>query len=77
MLEIRKPEMTKKISTPINPPGIRDGKAWKPTTESTATAQRPSISERNFGCACEYIISSGCQNRLIDEICMLARIGGM
>jgi len=26
--EIRNPEMTKKISTPMNPPGIFFGKAW-------------------------------------------------
>ncbi len=34
---MRNPEITKKMSTPINPPKIQSGKAWKPTTERTAT----------------------------------------
>lgn len=49
MVEIRKPEMTKKISTPMKPPFIDDGKAWNMTTERTATARRPSMSARYFG----------------------------
>jgi hypothetical protein len=44
MVEIKNPDMTKKISTPTNPPGIKDGKAWKPTTVRIAMALSPSIS---------------------------------
>src|SRR4051812_4900 len=43
---IRKPEITKKTSTPTNPPGAATGKAWKFTTSNTATARRPSTSGR-------------------------------
>jgi hypothetical protein len=46
MVEIKKPEITKKISTPIKPPGIDSGKAWNNTTERTAKALKPSMSER-------------------------------
>ena len=38
--------MTKKISTPTNPPGTNDGKAWKAMTLKTAIARIPSISGR-------------------------------
>ena len=46
---MRYPEITKKISTPINPPEIHSGKAWNATTEITAIARRPSISGRYLG----------------------------
>jgi hypothetical protein len=49
IVEIRYPEITKKISTPINPPFNKSGKAWKTTTASTAIALRPSISGRYLG----------------------------
>ena len=49
MVEIRKPEITKKMSTPTNPPSTQVGNAWKATTETTATARRPSMSGRYFG----------------------------
>ncbi len=43
-----KPEITKKTSTPTNPP-LRPGTpAWKRTTSSTAMARRPSTSGRNL-----------------------------
>src|SRR5690349_16458367 len=48
---IRKPEMTKKTSTPVKPPGRRLGKAWNASTEHTATARRPSMSAR-YGMSC-------------------------
>ncbi|CAB4748443.1 unannotated protein [freshwater metagenome] len=35
-----KPEMTKKTSTPVKPPGIGN-RAWKSTTMSTAMVRRP------------------------------------
>ena len=50
MLEIKKPEMTKNISTPIKPPVSHLGKAWKPTTDKTAIARRPSMSGRYAMC---------------------------
>jgi len=47
MVEMRKPEMTKKTSTPTKPDlKMLSGKAWKRTTEMTAIARRPSISGR-------------------------------
>ena len=49
MLVIRKPEITKKTSTPMKPPGRAFGKAWKFITSITAMARRPSISGRYFG----------------------------
>src|ERR1700751_1189034 len=45
---IRKPEITKKISTPTKPLRSEFGKAWKATTERTATALSPSISGLYF-----------------------------
>ena len=42
---ITKPEMTKKTSTPMKPPGT-GRPAWKPTTSSTARARRPWTSAR-------------------------------
>jgi hypothetical protein len=50
IVEIRKPEITKKISTPINPLFIQAGKAWKATTNSTAIALNPSMSGRYCRC---------------------------
>jgi hypothetical protein len=44
--EIKKPEITKKTSTPIKPPGRSSGKAWNMTTTNTASALNPSISGR-------------------------------
>ena len=41
---IRKPEITKNTSTPIKPPGIASGKAWKCSTNITAMARTPSMS---------------------------------
>ena len=45
--EIRKPEMTKKTSTPTNPPGRYGTPAWAATTVRTATARSPWTSPRN------------------------------
>ena len=39
---MRKPEMTKKTSTPIKPPGMTWGNAWYINTEIIATALSPS-----------------------------------
>lgn len=44
MLNIKYPEITKKISTPENPPGSAPGKAWYITTDNIARALRPSMS---------------------------------
>ena len=44
---IRKPEMTKKMSTPANPPRIPGRPTWYQSTASTATARRPSTWGRN------------------------------
>ena len=49
IVEMRKPEMTKKTSTPMKPPGSASGNAWKTTTAQTATARRPSMSARYVG----------------------------
>jgi len=38
--------MTKKISTPINPPVMNSGKAWKMMTVVMAIVLSPSISGR-------------------------------
>lgn len=48
MEEIRKPEITKKTSTPTKPPLniCTLGKAWNTKTANTATALKPSISGR-------------------------------
>jgi hypothetical protein len=35
--------MTKKTSTPRNPPGSQPGSAWKMMTATTAKARSPSI----------------------------------
>ena len=40
---IKKPEITKKISTPTNPPDKISGKLWKKITPTTAIALNPSI----------------------------------
>src|SRR6056297_1091907 len=45
---IRKPEITKKTSTPTKPPAKMSNPAWKKITGSTATARSPSISRRYF-----------------------------
>ena len=39
---MRKPEMTKKTSTPRKPPGSQRGSRWKAMTAATASARRPS-----------------------------------
>ncbi|CAM5739042.1 hypothetical protein SMICM304S_10892 [Streptomyces microflavus] len=44
---IRYPEMTKKTSTPMNPPARPGISAWKARTARTATARSPSMSGRN------------------------------
>ena len=44
ILEIRYPEMTKNMSTPINPPVINSGQAWNIMTMLTAIVLSPSIS---------------------------------
>jgi len=55
MVEMRKPEMTKKTSTPTNPDlKMLSGKAWNRTTEMTAIARRPSISGRYLRLLCEF-----------------------
>jgi len=47
MVEIRKPDITKKTSTPTKPDlKMLSGKAWNRTTEMTAMARSPSISGR-------------------------------
>lgn len=48
IVDIRNPDMTKNISTPINPDGSAVGNAWKIKTDSTAIALRPSMSGRYF-----------------------------
>jgi hypothetical protein len=42
--------MTKKMSTPMNPPGIHAGNACNASADNTATARRPSMSGRYPGC---------------------------
>ena len=42
-----KPEMTKKTSTPTNPPIRWVTPAWNSTTRRMATARSPSMSGRN------------------------------
>src|SRR5437764_27488 len=37
---IRKPEMTKKISTPTKPPKTRGASKWNPITDKTASARK-------------------------------------
>ena len=44
---MRKPEITKKTSTPTKPPRAAPTPAWKVTTSPTATARSPSMSARN------------------------------
>ena len=44
---MRNPEITKKTSTPTNPPGTTPIPAWYATTSRIATARRPSTSGRN------------------------------
>ena len=39
---IRKPETTKKMSTPRKPPGNQAGSRWKVSTAAIASARRPS-----------------------------------
>ncbi|CAN5887271.1 hypothetical protein BH11GEM1_BH11GEM1_33180 [soil metagenome] len=46
---MKKPEMTKKTSTPTNPPADQDTPAWKSTTRKIMTPRRPSMSERKRG----------------------------
>src|SRR5208282_1511619 len=46
MREMRKPEMTKKTSTPAKPPGTSARSAWKATTPRTASARSPLMSPR-------------------------------
>ena len=43
---MRNPEMTKKTSTPTNPPENPGTPAWKKITANTAIARRPSMSAR-------------------------------
>ncbi len=44
---IKKPEITKKTSTPEKPPGIILALKWNRTTDKTATALKPFISFLN------------------------------
>ena len=54
IVEMRNPEMTKKMSTPAKPDlKMLSGKAWKRTTERTAMARSPSISGRYLRLRCE------------------------
>ncbi len=46
--EMRYPEMTKKTSTPMKPPGINSGKPWKIKTIPMAMVLSPSISARYY-----------------------------
>ena len=43
---IKKPEITKKTSTPTKPPPTNSAPTWKATTANTATPRRPSMSSR-------------------------------
>ena len=43
ILEMRYPEITKKMSTPMKPPGRKAGHAWKMTTIPTAMVLNPSM----------------------------------
>ena len=45
MAVMTKPEMTKKTSTPMKPPGM-GRRAWKATTSRTASARMPWMSAR-------------------------------
>ena len=45
---IKKPEITKKTSTPVNPPCRFPGDTWKTITAITAKARNPSISGLYF-----------------------------
>ena len=49
---IRYPEMTKKMSTPTNPPAHQGMPQWQPTTSKTAMPRRPAISERKVSPDC-------------------------
>ncbi len=44
ILEIRYPEMTKNMSTPMKPPVMNSGQAWNIMTMLTAIVLSPSIS---------------------------------
>ncbi|MGF0343673.1 hypothetical protein ACQR3P_08635 [Rhodococcus sp. IEGM1300] len=47
MIEVVKyPEITKKISTPMNPDGNSDNPPWNINTSKTAIALKPSMSGR-------------------------------
>ena len=46
---MRKPEITKNTSTPVNPPAATPTPAWASRTAQIATARRPSTSGRNAG----------------------------
>src|SRR6185369_12863423 len=46
---MKKPERTKKTSTPTKPPDSRDTPAWNSTTRRIATPRSPSISGLNCG----------------------------
>jgi hypothetical protein len=50
-LEMRKPEMTKKTSTPTYPPVSAAGQKWKTSTMRTATARSPWMSPRTDSAA--------------------------
>ena len=70
MVEMRNPEMTKKMSTPTKPDlKTLSGKAWKRTTEMTAMARSPSISGRYLRLLWELEVT--------DEVLLLFRGGGI
>ncbi len=48
--DIKYPEMTKNTSTPMKPPVIKSGHAWKITTIATAIVLKPSISALYVEC---------------------------
>ncbi|WP_245548319.1 hypothetical protein [Nocardia pneumoniae] len=53
--------MTKKTSTPTNPPRMPGVFAWKNTTASTATARNPSMSGRNPSRGIALYVRSACR----------------
>ena len=54
---IKKPEITKKISTPANPPGAHAGSKWNSITAITAIALNPFMSSLKFNEGLNYSIS--------------------
>jgi len=61
---IRKPERTKKASTPMNPPSMCGIPPWNSMTARTAKARTPSSAGRYERRVCEIALSSSCIDRI-------------